>query len=147
MSLVEDIRKDMFTASKAGNSSESEILKMVLATIKNEEISKGEALSEEEVLKVVRKESRKIEDSINEFTKMERMDLVEKEKAQHEVLERYLPALLEAPQIREIVKKVIEQVGAKDMRDMGKVMGMSMKEMGSNADGNTVREIVQELLS
>jgi len=147
MSLLDDLRKDMFSASKAGNTSESEILKMVIAVVKNEEISKGEKLTEDEVVKVLRKESKKIQDSINEFTKMNRNDLVEKEKSQLEVLERYLPALLDESKVREIVKKAVETSNAQDMRDMGKVMGLAMKELNGQADGNKVREIVQELLS
>ena len=147
MSLLEDIRKDMFSASKAGNTSESEILKMVLAVVKNEEISKEEKLTDDEIVKVLRKESKKVQDSINEFTKMNRNDLVEKEKSQLEVLERYLPALLDESKVREIVKKAIEISKAQDMRDMGKVMGIAMKELNGQADGNKVREIVQELLS
>lgn len=147
MPLLDDIRKDMFSASKAGNTSESEILKMVLAVVKNEEISKGEKLTEEEIVKVIRKESKKIQDSINEFTKMNREDLVQKEKSQLKVIEKYLPALLDESKVREIVKKAIETSNAKDMRDMGRVMGIAMKELNGQADGNMVREIVQELLS
>jgi uncharacterized protein len=147
MSLVDTIRKDMFEASKQGEVLESDILKMVLATIKNEEISKGEKLTDEEVIKVLRKESKKVEDSINEYTKMGRMDLVEKEKAQLEVLRRYLPELMSRDDIKKIVARVVKETDAKDMRDMGKVMGTSMKELNGQADGNTVKEIVQELLS
>jgi len=147
MSLTDDIRKDMFNASKSGNALESDILKMVLATVKNEEISKGESLSDESVIKVIRKESKKIEDSINEFSKMNRDDLVEKEKAQLGVLERYLPALMDIKQVREIIKKVIVDTDAQGMKDMGKVMGLSMKELDGQADGNTVKDIVRELLS
>lgn len=147
MSLTDDIRKDMFNASKSGNASESDILKMVLATVKNEEISKGESLSDESVIKVIRKESKKIEDSINEFSKMNRDDLVEKEKTQLEVLQKYLPALMDIKQVREIIKKVIVDTDAQGMKDMGKVMGLSMKELDGQADGNTVKDIVRELLS
>lgn len=147
MSLTDDIRKDMFNASKSGNASESDILKMVLATVKNEEISKGESLSDESVIKVIRKESKKIEDSINEFSKMNRDDLVEKEKAQLGVLERYLPALMDIEQVKDIIKKIIADTDAQGMKDMGKVMGLSMKELDGQADGNTVKDIVRELLS
>jgi uncharacterized protein YqeY len=147
MSLLEDIRKDMFSASKQSNTVESDILKMVIAVIKNEEISKGEKLTEEEILKVLRKESKKVQDSINEFTKMGRDDLIAKEKVQLEVLERYLPAMLDESKVREVVKEVISKSGAQDMKDMGRVMGMAMKELNGQADGNTVRDIVSELLS
>ncbi len=147
MSLVEDIRKDMFNASKLGNTSESDILKMALATVKNEEISKGEKLTDEEVIKVLRKESKKVEDSISEYTKMGRDDLVSKEKEQYEVLQKYLPALMDQSQVEEVVKKVIQTTGATTQKEMGKVMGMVMKELNGKADGNIVREIVQRLLS
>lgn len=147
MSLLEDIRKDMFSASKQSNTVESDILKMVIAVIKNEEISKGEKLTDEEILKVLRKESKKVQDSINEFTKMGRDDLIAKERVQLEVLERYLPAMLDESKVREVVKEVISKSGAQDMRDMGRVMGMAMKELNGQADGNTVKDIVSELLS
>lgn len=147
MSLLEDIRKDMFSASKQSNTVEADILKMVIAEIKNEEISKGEKLTEEEILKVLRKESKKVQDSINEFTKIGRDDLVAKEKAQLEVLNRYLPAMLDESKVREVVEGVISKSGAQDMRDMGRVMGMVMKELNGQADGNTVKDIVSELLS
>lgn len=147
MSLLEDIRKDMFSASKQSNTVESDILKMVIAVIKNEEISKGEKLTDEEILKVLRKESKKVQDSINEFTKMGRDDLIAKEKVQLEVLERYLPAMLDESKVREVVEEVISKSGAQDMRDMGRVMGMVMKELNGQADGNTVKDIVSELLS
>ena len=137
----------MFSASKVGNTSESEILKMVLAVVKNEEISKREKLTDDEIVKVLRKESKKVQDSINEFTKMDRNDLVQKEKSQLEVLKRYLPALLDESKVREIVKKAIETSNAQSMKEMGQVMGIAMKELDGQAEGNKVREIVQELLS
>lgn len=147
MSLLEDIRKDMFSASKQSNTVEADILKMVIAVIKNEEISKGEKLTEEEILRVLRRESKKVQDSINEFTKMGRDDLIAREKVQLEVLNRYLPAMLDESKVREVVKGVISKSGAQDMKDMGRVMGMAMKELNGQADGNTVKDIVSELLS
>ena len=147
MSLTTDIRKDMFEASKKGNTQEADILKLVLAEIKNEEISVGEELSDEKVLKVLRKQKKRVEDSIEGFSKMGRDDLIEKEKAQLAVLERYLPALMSEEEIIKVVKNVIDESGATSMREMGLVMGKSMKELGDSADGNTVRNIVQKLLS
>ncbi|MGI6423432.1 MAG: GatB/YqeY domain-containing protein [Candidatus Dojkabacteria bacterium] len=147
MSLLEDIRKDMFSASKQGISAEVDILKMALAEIKNEEIKKGESLSDDEVIKVLRRESKKIEDSIVEFTKAGREDLVVKEKAQFDILQKYLPALLDESKIEAVVKDVISKIGAEGMRDMGRVMGTVMKELEGQADGRVVKEIVQKHLS
>lgn len=147
MSLLENIRTDMFNATKAGNVDESQILKMVIATVKNEEIAKGESLSDDEVVKVLRKESKKIQDSIDQFTKMGRVDLLEKEEVQLNVLKKYLPQSMEESKVREIVLKVIADSNASGMKDMGKVMGIAMKEINGQADGNTVKNIVSELLS
>jgi uncharacterized protein YqeY len=147
MSLLENIRTDMLNATKAGNVDESQILKMVIATVKNEEITKGESLSDDEVLKVLRKESKKIQDSIDQFTKMGRVDLLEKEEIQLNVLQKYLPQLMDDSKVRDIVKQAIADSNASGMKDMGKVMGIVMREVNGQADGNTVKNIVGELLS
>ena len=147
MSLLENIRTDMLNATKAGNVDESQILKMVIATVKNEEITKGESLSDDEVLKVLRKESKKIQDSIDQFTKMGRVDLLEKEEIQLNVLKKYLPQLMDDSKVRDIVKQAIADSNASGMKDMGKVMGIVMREVNGQADGNTVKNIVGELLS
>ena len=147
MSLTQDIRKEMFEASKVGNTKEADILKLVLADIKNEEISIGETLSDEQVLKVLRKQKKRVEDSIEGFTKMNREDFISKEKEQLQVLERYLPAQMSEEDITKVVKKVLKESNASSLKDMGMVMGKSMKELGDSADGNTVRNIVQSLLS
>ena len=75
-----------------------------------------------------------------------RDDLVKKEKQDLEILEEYLPELMNDEDIKKIVEKKIEQLGAQDIRDMGKVMGATMKELEGKADGNTVKNIVQSLL-
>ncbi len=147
MSLINDIRNDMLNASKTGNIAEVEILKMVMASVKNEEISTGETLTDEAVIKILRRESKKIEDSISEFEKMGRTDLVEKEKVQLGVLARYLPALMSTEQIEQIVETKISELNATEMRDMGRVMGAVMQELNGKADGNEVKNIVQKKLS
>jgi uncharacterized protein len=147
MSLVDTIRKDMFQASKEGQVEKSDILKMALASAKNMEIEKGEELTDMEVEKVLRKEVKKIQDSIEQFGKMGRDDLIGKEKIQLDVLNTYLPELLSEDDVKKVVEAKIEELGAKDMRDMGKVMGMVMKELDGKTDGNTVKNIVQSLLS
>lgn len=147
MSLTQDIRKEMFEASKVGNTKEADILKLVLADIKNEEISIGKTLTDEQVLKVLRRQKKKVQDSIEGFTKMNRKDLISKEKEQLQVLERYLPAQISEEDITKVVKRVIAESGALSLKDMGMVMGKSMKELGDSADGNMVKNIVQGLLS
>ena len=147
MSLVDTIRKDMFQASKEGNSAKSDILKMALAEIKNAQLKVEKELEESDIEKILRKEVKKIQDSIEQFEKMQRDDLIKKEKEQLEVLNQYLPELLSEDEVRKVVEEKVKQTGAESMRDMGKVMGIVMKELNGKADGNTVKTIVQDILS
>ena len=147
MSLVDTLRKDMFQASKDGDVNKSDILKMALASIKNAQIEVEEELSDTDIEKILRKEVKKVKDSIEQFEKMGREDLLSKEKSQLEVLESYLPELMGEDEVRKVVEKKIDELGAKDMKDMSKVMGVVMKELDGKTDGNTVKNIVQELLS
>jgi uncharacterized protein YqeY len=147
MSLIDTIRKDMFLASKEGRREESEILKMAMASIKNVEINSGSDLDDSEIEKILRKESKKIEDSIFQYTQMGRTDLVENEEIQLAVLKKYLPELMSDTEVESFVKAKIDELGAKDKRDMGRVMGMVMKELDGKADGGVVKKFVDQLLS
>ena len=146
MSISENIRKDMFIASKEGRVDESNILKMAIAAVKNAEIEAGKELEDSEVEKILRKETKKISDAIEQYEKMGREDLLSTEKAQLEVLNRYLPQLLSIEEVTEVVKKKIAELGVSEIRDMGRVMGAVMAEVGSRTDGNTVKNIVSGLL-
>ena len=147
MSLLETIRKDMIEASKKGDVDSTNILKLAIASIKNAEIAKGDKLSDEEILKVLRKEESKIKDSIAEFTKMGRKDLIERESRQLKVISSYLPKLMSREEIEKVVSKVVADTHAEGLKSMGAVMGIVMKELNGKADGSVVKEVVQEFLS
>ena len=134
MSLLDTLRKDMFEASKEGLREKSDILKMALASVKNAQIEVEEQLTNQEVEKILNKEVKKIKDSIEQFEKMGRNDLVAREEIQLGVLQSY-------------VEEKIAQTKAEGMSDMGKVMGAVMKELEGKTDGNTVKNIVHQLLS
>ena len=146
MSILGTLREDMFSATKAGESIKVDILKLAIAAIKNAQIESQEELTDEEIAKILRKESRKVEDSIEQFTKAYRQDLVDREKAQLVVLEQYLPQQMSQEDLEKVVSAKVEELKPEGMKDMGKVMGAVMKEVGGNADGNIVREIVQQHL-
>ena len=147
MSLLETIKKDMIEASKKGDVDSTNILKLAIASIKNEEIAKGSKLSDEEILKVLRKEESKIKDSIAEFTKMGREDLIARESKQLKVISSYLPKLMSREEIEKVVLKVVADTHAEGLKSMGAVMSIVMKELQGKADGSTVKEVVQEFLS
>ena len=137
----------MIEASKKGDVDSTNILKLAISSIKNEEIAKGSKLSDEEILKVLRKEESKIKDSIAEFTKMGRKDLIERESRQLKVISSYLPKLMSREEIEKVVLKVVADTHAEGLKSMGAVMSVVMKELQGKADGSTVKEVVQEFLS
>lgn len=147
MSLVDTIRKDMFQATKEGQEEKSDILKMALASIKNAQIEAEEELTDQEVQKILGKEVKKIKDSIEQFRKMKRDDLVAKEVLQLEVLQGFLPQPLSEEEVRGVVEAKVKELGAESMKDMGRVMGVVMKELEGKTDGNTVKTIVEDILS
>lgn len=147
MSLLETLRKDMFSATKDGNTTKADILKMAIAAIKNAEIEKGEVLDDKEIVKVLRKEVKKIQDSIAQFTTMGRQDLVDRETKQLEVLQEYLPKQMSEEEIKKVVKAKIVELEAEGMKDFGKVMGVVMKELAEQAEGGMVKDIIESLLN
>ena len=137
----------MIEASKKGDVDSTNILKLAISSIKNEEIAKGSKLSDEEILKVLRKEESKIKDSIAEFTKMGREDLIARESKQLKVISSYLPKLMSREEIEKVVSKIVADTHAEGLKSMGAVMSIVMKELQGKADGSTVKEVVQEFLS
>jgi uncharacterized protein len=146
MSIIDSIRKDMFEARKSGQVVKSEILGMALASIKNVEIDKGE-LNEEQVVEIVRKEVKKLEDAYNQYMSGGREDLAKKEKEQLETLNVYVPALMSEEDVKTVVLKVLESMPTATMSEMGMVMGTVMKELKGKADGTTVNNVVKEVLA
>ncbi len=147
MSLTDDLRKDMFTFFKEGNTYASDILKMALASIKNAQIAQESEMTAQDEERILRKEVKKIEDSIAQFTLMGRNDLVEKEKSQLEILQRYLPELMSEEDIKTIINSKIKELNISSMSDMGKLIGAVMKETAGKADGNTVKNLVTQILT
>ena len=147
MSLIDTLRNDMFKASKEGRSFESDIIKIAISSIKNEEMKSGEELKDDGVEKVLRTEVKKIKDSITQYTEMGRNDLVEEEKKQLEVLEKYLPELMSEEDIKKIVEAKASELEITTKNEMGKLMGIVMKDLNGKADGNVVRQIVQDILN
>ncbi len=147
MSLTDTLRKDMFGAIKNGLKDESEILKMALASIKNAQVASDKELTDKDVQKILRDQVKKIKDAIEQFEKMQRDDLIAKEALQLEVLQNYLPQPMSEDEVRKVVQTKIKELNVESMRDIGKVMGAVMKELEGKTDGNTVKNIVQDILS
>ncbi len=146
MSLLETLRKDMFSATKDGDTDRSDILKMVIAACKNYSIEIGKELEDSEIEKVLRKEEKKVKDSIDQFNKMQREDLVEKEQRQLAVIQSYLPTLMSEEEVLAVVKAKMSELSISGKHDMGRLMGSVMKELNGKADGMLVKSVVESLL-
>lgn len=149
MSLLSKIQQDSVAAMKSGNSVEVDILKMAIAALKNAQIAKegDEELSEQEEIKVVFSEAKKIKDSIQKFEEGGRDDLAKREKEQLQYIEKYLPQQASEEDVTKEVDAAIDELQAEGMKDMGRVMGVVMKKLQGKADGAVVNQIVKEKLS
>ncbi|MBS7181369.1 MAG: GatB/YqeY domain-containing protein [Enterococcus gallinarum] len=146
MTLLSTLNDDMKTAMKAKDKETLQVIRMLKASIQNEQIKKGADLNEEEELTVLSREMKQRRDSLTEFEKANRTDLAEKVKGEIAIVEKYLPAQLDEAEIRQIVAGAIEKTGASSPKEFGKVMGAVMPQVKGKADGNQVNAIVKELL-
>lgn len=146
MNIITRIDQDLKEAMKAKNESVLSTLRLVRSAFKNKQIDVGHELSDEESAGVLRTLAKQYRDALADFTAAGRTDLAQKQSAEIELLERYLPAGISEAEIEDIAKKVVAESDATS-KDFGRVMGLVMKEVSGRADGNTVRAVVQRLLA
>lgn len=147
MSLKEQLAADMKDAMKAHDKDRLAVIRMVRGAVRQQEIDGKTELDDNGVIAVISKEVKMRRDSIDEFKKGNRQDLVDKTQAEIDVLMPYLPAQLSEDEVRELVKAAVEQTGAATAKDMGKVMGVLMPKVKGRADGKMVNTIVKSFLS
>ena len=147
MTLIEQITADLTVAMKAREAARTSTLRMVKAAFMNRQIEKRAELDEEESLKLLRSMVKQRRDSIEQYVKGGRQELADKEQAEINVIEAYLPQGASAEQIAAAVSEAIAETGATSMKDMGKVMkAVQAKLAGLNADGRSVSEMVKSKL-
>ena len=147
MSIKDTLTNDMKEAMKAKEKDRLAVILMVRGAIKQIEIDSKKELYDEAVIGVISKEVKMRKDSVEEFKKGGREDLVAKTEAEIAVLMPYLPQQLSEDEIRSLVQAAVEQVGASSPKDMGKVMGVLMPKVKGRADGKLVNTIVKEALN
>ncbi len=148
MSIKDQLTEDMKQAMKDRENGKLRlsVIRMVRANIKNLEINEKKELNDDEVLAVLMKEVKMRQDSLEEFQKAGREELVEQAKGEIEILKKYLPEALSDEELKGIVADVIAEVGAATVKDMGKVMPAVMAKTKGRADGKRINAIVRELL-
>lgn len=147
MTLQDKVAGDLRQAQKSGDKTRVTVLRLVKAGVKNAEIAQGAPIDDAGVIDVITREVKQHRESITEFTKGNRQDLVAKEEAELATLMEYLPKQMSREEVEVMVRQVIEQVGATGPGDKGKVMSQLMPQLKGRADGREANDIVTELLA
>jgi len=148
MSLSKQIVADLTAAMKAQDAAKTSTLRMVKAAMMNRQIEKGSELDDEDMQKLLRSLVKQRRDSIELYEKAGRQELVDKEQAEIDVIDTYLPKAASQEEIEQVIAAVIAETGASSMKDMGKVMKAAQAALaGKNADGRLVSEVVKAKLA
>lgn len=149
--MTQKIREDMVAAMKARNELKLAVLRGALTAFTNELVAKGkkptDQLEDADALTVLKRLAKQRKDSIEQFTAGNRPELAEREQQELTFIETYLPENASREKIEEVAKAKMAEMDASDKAAMGKLMGAVMKELGGNADGNLVKEVVTGLLA
>lgn len=147
MSLSEQIMSDMKEAMKARDKVKLNTVRMIKSALMNEKIKIGHELNSDEELTVLNREKKQREESIEEFTKADRNDLANETRQELEIVESYMPKQLSTDEVNKIVTETIEEVGAKNKSDFGKVMKAVMPKIKGRADGKVASNAVHSQLN
>ena len=144
--LKEKLLEDMKVSMRDKNVVRKNVIQMVRAAILQVEKDKQIELTDEQIIDVIAKESKKRKDSLPDYEKSGRADLINQVKEEIEILSEYLPKPLSQEELEKIVEEVIASVGATSMKEMGIVMKTVKEKVGASADGRTINEIVKSKL-
>ena len=144
--LKEELMNELKEAMRDKNEIKKNTVQMVRAAILQIEKDTGSVVDDAKIVDIIAKEMKKKKDAMADFEKAGRQDLIDQTNEEMKVLEEYLPKQLSKEEIKEIVSKIISDIGATSMKDMGIVMKESKSAIGAGADGKTINEVVKELL-
>jgi uncharacterized protein YqeY len=147
MSLYEDIEKDLKNSLKTKDEIRISTLRLIRSAIKYKEVEQRKKLEDEEILRVLSSLVKQHRDSIEEYGKGGREDLVQRETRELEILQSFMPAQLTEEELTPAVMRIIAELGASSMKDMGRVMKTAMERFAGQADGKKINEVVKKLLS
>ena len=143
MSLKETLNNDIKSAMKTKDKETLAVLRMIKTAVQAAEIDKKEELNAEEELTILAREAKQRRESLAEFVKAGRDELVAKTEAEIEIVEHYLPKQLSVEEVKEVIATVAEKIGATTQKEFGKLMGAVMQELKGKADGNVIKEQVK----
>lgn len=141
--LLEDLKKSM----KEKNEIRKNVVQMIRAAILQVEKDKAIEVTDEQIIEIMAKEAKKRKDSLEDYKKGGREDLVKQIEEEISIISEYLPKQLSKEEVAVIVKQIIEELGATSIKDMGKVMKAAKEKIGAASDGKTINEVVKENLN
>jgi uncharacterized protein len=147
MDIGQKINEQMVAAAKAKDKIRLSAVRMLKTALHNKEIDLMRPLNETEVMQTLSGLVKQRKDSIEQFAKGNRQDLVEKEEAELKILQEFMPAQMSDEDVEVLIRKAIEETGAASVKDMGKVMKVLMPQITGKADGKAVGDKVKALLS
>lgn len=147
MTLLEQLSKDMIKAMKNKDSFTLGVIRMAKGAIQLESINKKQELSDEDIVMVISKQIKMRNDSINEFTKANRMDLVEQNKKEIEILNKYMPEQLSDAEVNKIIEEAFTKINPTSNKDIGLVMKEISPKLKGKADMAKVNAIIKEKLA
>ena len=145
--MINQITEDLKQAMKSQNKPKIIGLRNILGKLKAVQIDKGKELNEKESIKILNSAAKQLKDSITQYENANRLDLIEKEKYELSLVEKYLPEPISEKEIEAEIIQIINDNNAKSLSDMGKLMGIVMVKFSGSVDGNIVQKIVKDKLS
>lgn len=145
--LKEKLMEDLKEAMKEKQNLRKNVVQMIRAAILQVEKDKQIELDDNQILEIIAKEAKKRKDSLADYEKSGRQDLINQVKEEIEIIAQYLPKQLSKEEIAEIIKQVISDTGASSIKEMGIVMKAAKEKIGAAADGKAINEVVRELLN
>ena len=144
--LKEKLMEDLKEAMRSKNEIKKNTVQMVRAAILQIEKDKGIQVEDDRILEIIVKEVKSKKDALKDFEKAERQDLIDQTNQEIEVLQQYLPKQLNKEEIKVELEKIIAEIGATTMKDMGAIMKEAKAKMGATADGKTINEVAKEIM-
>ncbi len=144
--LKEKLMEDLKNSMKNKNDIRKNTVQMVRAAILQIEKDKGIQVEDSQILEIIAKEVKTKKDALKDFERAQREDLINQTNTEIEILQEYLPKQLSREEIKEELEKIITQIGATSMKDMGLIMKEAKAKMGASADGKTINEVAKEIM-
>ena len=144
--LKEKLMEDLKNSMKNKDEIRKNTVQMVRAAILQIEKDKGIQVEDDKILEIIAKEVKSKRDALKDFEKAERQDLIDQTNKEIEILQEYLPKQLSREEIKVELEKIITEIGATTMKDMGAIMKEAKAKMGASADGKTINEVAKEIM-